>query len=77
MRPTVAVVAAVSSSPRHRFSKEPQAVVRLLAALGVEGDAHLGRTVQHLSRIRRDATAPNLRQVHLVQAELHLSLIHI
>jgi len=69
--PAVTVVAAVSSSSRHRFSKEAQPVVRLLAGLGVEGDAHLGRTVQHLSRVRRDPTAPNLRQVHLVHAELH------
>jgi len=45
--------------------------VRMLAGLGVEDDAHLGTTVQHLSRIRRDPTQPNLRQVHLVAAELH------
>ena len=64
-------VVAVSVSRRHTFSKEPQDVVRLLEGLGVEGDAHAGRTVQHLSRIRRDPTRPNLRQVHLVQAELH------
>jgi MOSC domain-containing protein YiiM len=37
----------------------------------VEGDAHLGRTVQHLSRIARNPDQPNLRQVHLVHAELH------
>lgn len=43
----------------------------LLAGLGVEGDAHLGVTVQHRSRVRRDPTQPNLRQVHLVHAELH------
>ena len=45
--------------------------ITLLEGLGVEGDAHLGETVQHLSRIRRDPTQPNLRQVHLVHAELH------
>ncbi len=45
--------------------------MRMLAGLGVEDDAHLGTTVQHLSRIRRDPTQPNLRQVHLVAAELH------
>jgi MOSC domain-containing protein YiiM len=37
----------------------------------VEGDAHLGETVQHRSRVARDPTQPNLRQVHLVHSELH------
>ena len=62
---------AVSSSGRHGFSKTHRPVVQLVAGLGVAGDAHSGRTVQHLSRIRRDPTQPNLRQVHLVDAELH------
>ena len=66
-----AVVTAVSSSARHGFSKVDQPVVRLVAGLGVEGDAHAGVTVQHLSRVRRDPTQPNLRQVHLIPAELH------
>jgi MOSC domain-containing protein YiiM len=45
--------------------------IRLLAVLGVEGDAHMGETVKHRSRVRVDPTKPNLRQVHLVHAELH------
>ncbi len=45
--------------------------MRLLAGLGVEGDAHLGETVKHRSRVRRDPTQPNLRQAHLIHAELH------
>jgi MOSC domain-containing protein YiiM len=45
--------------------------VRLLTGLGVEGDAHLGVTVKHRSRVARDPSQPNLRQVHLVHAELH------
>jgi MOSC domain-containing protein YiiM len=65
------VVVAVSVSGEHAFSKDNEPVVRLLAGLGVEGDAHSGVTVQHLSRVRRDPTQPNLRQVHLMQAELH------
>ena len=44
--------------------------IRLLAGLGVEGDAHAGVTVKHRSRVRRDPSQPNLRQVHLVHAEL-------
>jgi MOSC domain-containing protein YiiM len=67
----VAVVTAVSRSARHDFSKPLRDRIRLLAGLGVEGDAHLGRTVQHRSRVARDPTQPNLRQVHLLHAELH------
>jgi MOSC domain-containing protein YiiM len=67
----VGSVAAVSRAADHTFSKANHGVIRLLAGLGVEGDAHAGRTVQHLSRVARDPTAPNLRQVHLLHAELH------
>jgi MOSC domain-containing protein YiiM len=45
--------------------------IRLLTGRGVEGDAHCGELVKHRSRVRRDPTQPNLRQVHLVHAELH------
>lgn len=65
------IVTAVSRSPRHAFSKVREDSIRLLAGLGVEGDAHLGETVRHRSRVRRDPTQPNLRQVHLIHAELH------
>jgi MOSC domain-containing protein YiiM len=51
--------------------KSPQLNIRLLAGIGVEGDAHAGETVQHLSRVKRDATQVNLRQVHLIHGELH------
>lgn len=62
---------AVSCSATHTFTKPTQGSIRLLAGLGVEGDAHLGETVQHRSRVARDPTQPNLRQVHLIHAELH------
>lgn len=65
------VVTAVSRAAGHTFSKQTQHTIRLRAGLGVEGDAHQGRTVRHRSRVARDATRPNLRQVHLVHAELH------
>lgn len=65
-----AVVTAVSRSATHSMSKPNQDGVRLLAGLGVEGDAHLGVTVQHRSRVARDPSQPNLRQVHLIHAEL-------
>jgi MOSC domain-containing protein YiiM len=66
-----AVVTAVSRSATHSLSKENQSQIRLLAGLGVEGDSHLGETVQHRSRVARDPSQPNLRQVHLIHAELH------
>jgi MOSC domain-containing protein YiiM len=63
-------VEAVSQASVHRFSKQPRMWIRLLAGLGVEGDAHLGTTVQHRSRVARDPSQPNLRQVHLLHREL-------
>jgi MOSC domain-containing protein YiiM len=68
MQPTVV---AVSRSATHTMTKPNEASIRLLAGLGVEGDAHMGATVKHRSRVKRDPTVPNLRQVHLVHAELH------
>jgi MOSC domain-containing protein YiiM len=65
-----ATVVAVASRADHRFSKTPQPAIRLLEGLGVEGDAHAGVTVQHRSRVARDPSQPNLRQVHLIHAEL-------
>ena len=63
-------VVAVSLQPGHHFSKTPALSIRLLKGLGVDGDGHLGETVQHRSRVRSDPTQPNLRQVHLIHAEL-------
>jgi MOSC domain-containing protein YiiM len=64
-------VAAVSRSGTHTMSKPNEGSIRLVAGLGVEGDAHLGVTVKHRSRVAKDPTVPNLRQVHLIHAELH------
>ena len=63
-------VVAVSRSATHTMAKENVEAIRLLEGLGVEGDAHCGVTVKHRSRVKRDPTQPNLRQVHLVHAEL-------
>jgi MOSC domain-containing protein YiiM len=65
------VVIAVSCSPRHTRRKENQLMIRLVEGQGVEGDAHSGPTVKHRSRLARTPRAPNLRQVHLMHAELH------
>ena len=64
-------VTAVSCSGSHTLKKPNRDVVRLLTGLGVEGDAHLGVTVKHRSRVARDPSQPNLRQVHLIHEELH------
>jgi MOSC domain-containing protein YiiM len=65
------VVTAVSRSPRHTLIKTNEGSIRLMVGLGVEGDAHQGATVKHRSRVARDPAQPNLRQVHLIHAELH------
>ena len=63
-------VVAVARAPDHRFSKPLVPQINLLTGLGVEGDAHLGRTVKHRSRVAVDPTQPTLRQVHLIHEEL-------
>ncbi len=63
-------ILAVSQRRGHHFSKTPALSIRIIEGLGVEGDAHAGVTVKHRSRVRRDPTQPNLRQVHLIHAEL-------
>lgn len=68
------VVTAVSRSPVHNLVKENEEAIRLLAGLGVEGDAHMGETTRHRSRIPLFPRQPNLRQVHLIHAELHEEL---
>ncbi|HEY1795287.1 MAG TPA: MOSC domain-containing protein [Stellaceae bacterium] len=63
-------VTAVSRSGTHTMSKPNEGRIRLVEGLGVEGDAHLGVAVKHRSRVAKDPTVPNLRQVHLIHAEL-------
>lgn len=63
-------VIAVCRSPAHTMSKPVEKTINLIAGLGVEGDAHSGRTVKHRSRVARTPDAPNLRQIHLIHAEL-------
>ena len=70
-----AFVAAVHRSGRYTFTKPAVDLIDLVAGLGVAGDVHAGATVRHRSRVARDPTPPNLRQVHLIHAELHDELI--
>ena len=69
-----ALVVAVSRDGEHRFSKTVRDEIVLLPALGVQGDANAGSTVQHRSRVAADPTQPNLRQVHLIHSELYVEL---
>jgi len=66
-----ATVTAVHLSPTHTMAKPTASSITLIEGIGVDGDAHGGETVKHRSRVRRDPTTPNLRQVHLIHAELH------
>jgi MOSC domain-containing protein YiiM len=68
------IVVAVSRSATHTMAKPNQERIRLLAGLGVEGDAHAGITVKHRSRVAVDPNQPNLRQVHVIHVELHEEL---
>jgi MOSC domain-containing protein YiiM len=64
------IVEAVSRSASHSFTKPTAESIRLVGGLGVDGDAHQGETVKHRSRLARFGGTPNLRQVHLMHAEL-------
>jgi hypothetical protein len=66
-----AVVTAVSLSNSHGPPKANQPQIHLVTGVGVDGDVHSGSKVRHRSRVARDAEQPNLRQVHLIHAELH------
>jgi MOSC domain-containing protein YiiM len=66
----MAEVLAVHVNPAHTFSKQSRDVITVHEGLGVEGDAHYGATVQHVGRLSIDPAQPNLRQVHLIHAEL-------
>lgn len=63
-------VVAVHRSGKYTFTKPTVASIELVAGLGVAGDAHAGTTVKHRSRLARDPSRPNLRQVHLIHREL-------
>ena len=69
------IITALSKSPTYTLKKFNQQSMTLLEGLGVEGDAHMGKTVKHRSRIVKDPTKPNLRQVHLIHSELHDELL--
>ena len=68
-------VIAVSRNETHTFSKPNRSAIQLIEGLGVEGDAHAGKTVKHRFLVKKDATKPNIRQVHLIHAELLDELI--
>jgi MOSC domain-containing protein YiiM len=68
---TTGKVLAICCSSTHTMSKPKVSSLTILKGLGVDSDAHQGVTVKHRSRVARDPTQPNLRQVHLIHSELH------
>ena len=63
-------VVAVARDGAHRFSKRIVQEVEVVTGLGIKGDAHEGVNVKHRSRVAVDPSQLNLRQVHLIHAEL-------
>ena len=63
-------IISLSKNDQHQFSKQPCASLEFVEAHGIKGDAHCGKTVQHLSHVKKDPTQPNLRQVHIIHREL-------
>lgn len=68
-------VHALAASSSHAFSKAPAESITVIEGCGVAGDAHAGATVKHRSRVARDPTQPNPRQVHLIHRELLAELL--
>jgi len=64
------IVHSLSISEQHTFSKNVLDEVEVIAGIGIKGDAHAGKTVKHRSRVAKDPTQPNLRQIHLIHLEL-------
>ncbi len=64
-------ITSVNLSGTHSMQKQQKERINLLKGLGVEGDAHMGKKIKHRSRVAKDPDQPNLRQVHLIQNELH------
>jgi MOSC domain-containing protein YiiM len=67
---TEGTVVGVSSKETHGVKKLPREEIVLVEGHGVQGDFHAGAFVRHRSRAARDPAQPNLRQVHLMHAEL-------
>lgn len=66
----MASVVATSQSKDHTFTKQTVPGIKLIQGLGVEGDCHSGKTVQHRSRLHIKPAPANLRQVHLIDLEI-------
>jgi hypothetical protein len=66
----MARVIAVHSRPDHALAKIEQPLIALVAGLGIAGDVHASATRRHRARFRPTIEVPNLRQVHLIHAEL-------
>jgi MOSC domain-containing protein YiiM len=67
-------VVGVSAGKEHSFSKSNLPCINLIENFGVEGDAHAGKTIQHLFLLKKDPSRKNIRQVHLIPYELFAEL---
>jgi len=63
-------IISVNSKETPGVGKIPRESVTLVAHHGVEGDYHAGATVRHRSRAAATPDLPNIRQIHLMHAEL-------
>lgn len=70
MRMLKSEVVAIHRSSEHTFSKSECSEIEVVEGRGVLGDAHFGKTVKHRSRVAKNPAEPNLRQIHLIHAEL-------
>ena len=66
----IPVIVGLGKCGEYSFSKSQVEFINVVEGMGVEGDVHAGEKVKHRSRVRRDPNQPNLRQVHLIHAEL-------
>lgn len=63
-------VVSVSARDGHGLGKTVCDTITLIAGEGVAGDAHCGIKVKHRSRVAQNPDQSNLRQVHLIGADL-------
>jgi MOSC domain-containing protein YiiM len=68
------VVTAVSRSSTHSLVKANEKSILLVSGFGVVGDVHPGVMVKHSLRHLHFGKQPNVRQLHLIHAELHEEL---
>lgn len=69
-----ATVISVSRSSGHSFRKACEESINLIEGFGVEGDVHAGKKIKHTFLAKEDPDRKNIRQIHLIAAELFTEL---